>query len=223
MGDRKACIRFGVMIGENRERRVEWRRLHPRILVVGALSASPQKRHHILGPAFLPAFILCRIVDQITRLYSAAYLRAPARVLNGRRSKYLQRLPIGTDDADLEPSKAIQVLDVHYQHRHAPFSLLAGSSIVPLNQFRVIFATADKRTKSEDEKSWTDRPTRRVQRLKPALLLLAGGRRRNVGRGSSCCVHESGDQDRCHARRSPAAGPPIPSRSSPLSNAASNR
>jgi hypothetical protein len=28
-GDRKACIRFGIMIGENRERHVEWRRAHP--------------------------------------------------------------------------------------------------------------------------------------------------------------------------------------------------
>jgi hypothetical protein len=28
-GDRKACIRFGIMIGENRERHVEWRRSHP--------------------------------------------------------------------------------------------------------------------------------------------------------------------------------------------------
>ena len=28
-GDRKACVRFGIMIGENRERHVEWRRLHP--------------------------------------------------------------------------------------------------------------------------------------------------------------------------------------------------
>jgi hypothetical protein len=28
-GDRKACIRFGIMIGENRERHAEWRRHHP--------------------------------------------------------------------------------------------------------------------------------------------------------------------------------------------------
>ena len=28
-GDRKACIRFGILIGENRERHAEWRRLHP--------------------------------------------------------------------------------------------------------------------------------------------------------------------------------------------------
>jgi len=28
-GDRRACVRFGIMIGENRERHVEWRRLHP--------------------------------------------------------------------------------------------------------------------------------------------------------------------------------------------------
>lgn len=28
-GDRKACIRFGIMIGENRERHAEWRRQHP--------------------------------------------------------------------------------------------------------------------------------------------------------------------------------------------------
>jgi hypothetical protein len=28
-GDRKACIRFGIMIGENRERHTEWRRSHP--------------------------------------------------------------------------------------------------------------------------------------------------------------------------------------------------
>jgi hypothetical protein len=28
-GDRKACIRFGIMIGESRERHAEWRRSHP--------------------------------------------------------------------------------------------------------------------------------------------------------------------------------------------------
>jgi len=28
-GDRKACVRFGIMIGENRERHAEWRRAHP--------------------------------------------------------------------------------------------------------------------------------------------------------------------------------------------------
>jgi hypothetical protein len=28
-GDRKACIRFGIMIGENRERHAEWRHADP--------------------------------------------------------------------------------------------------------------------------------------------------------------------------------------------------
>ena len=28
-GDRKACIRFGILIGQNQERHAEWRRLHP--------------------------------------------------------------------------------------------------------------------------------------------------------------------------------------------------
>ena len=28
-GDRKACIRFGMILGENRARHAEWRRLHP--------------------------------------------------------------------------------------------------------------------------------------------------------------------------------------------------
>jgi hypothetical protein len=28
-GDRRACVRFGIMIGENRERVAEWRRSHP--------------------------------------------------------------------------------------------------------------------------------------------------------------------------------------------------
>ena len=28
-GDRRACVRFGILIGENRERHAEWRRLHP--------------------------------------------------------------------------------------------------------------------------------------------------------------------------------------------------
>jgi hypothetical protein len=28
-GDRQACIRFGFMLGEARERRADWRRLHP--------------------------------------------------------------------------------------------------------------------------------------------------------------------------------------------------
>jgi hypothetical protein len=28
-GDRRACVRFGIMIGENRERHQEWRRAHP--------------------------------------------------------------------------------------------------------------------------------------------------------------------------------------------------
>ena len=27
-GDRKACIRFGIMLGENRERHAEWRKHH---------------------------------------------------------------------------------------------------------------------------------------------------------------------------------------------------
>jgi hypothetical protein len=27
-GDRKACVRFGIMIGESRERHAEWRRSH---------------------------------------------------------------------------------------------------------------------------------------------------------------------------------------------------
>ena len=27
-GDRKACIRFGIMLGENRGRHAEWRRMH---------------------------------------------------------------------------------------------------------------------------------------------------------------------------------------------------
>ena len=28
-GDRRACVRFGIIIGENRERRAQWRREHP--------------------------------------------------------------------------------------------------------------------------------------------------------------------------------------------------
>jgi hypothetical protein len=28
-GDRRACIRFGIIIGENRERRAQWRRENP--------------------------------------------------------------------------------------------------------------------------------------------------------------------------------------------------
>jgi hypothetical protein len=28
-GDRRACVRFGILIGENRERHAEWRRIHP--------------------------------------------------------------------------------------------------------------------------------------------------------------------------------------------------
>jgi hypothetical protein len=28
-GDRKACIRFGIMLGENKERHIEWRKTHP--------------------------------------------------------------------------------------------------------------------------------------------------------------------------------------------------
>jgi hypothetical protein len=27
-GDREACVRFGMMLGEMRERHAEWRRLH---------------------------------------------------------------------------------------------------------------------------------------------------------------------------------------------------
>jgi hypothetical protein len=27
-GDRRACVRFGIMLGENRARHAEWRRLH---------------------------------------------------------------------------------------------------------------------------------------------------------------------------------------------------
>ncbi len=29
LGDRGACVRFGILIGENRERREEWRHAHP--------------------------------------------------------------------------------------------------------------------------------------------------------------------------------------------------
>ena len=28
-GDRRACVRFGMILGENRERQAEWRRDHP--------------------------------------------------------------------------------------------------------------------------------------------------------------------------------------------------
>jgi hypothetical protein len=28
-GDRKACVQFGILIGQNQERHVEWRRSHP--------------------------------------------------------------------------------------------------------------------------------------------------------------------------------------------------
>jgi hypothetical protein len=28
-GDRRACVRLGILIGENRERRAGWRRDHP--------------------------------------------------------------------------------------------------------------------------------------------------------------------------------------------------
>ena len=28
-GDRRACVRFGIIIGENRERRAQWRRESP--------------------------------------------------------------------------------------------------------------------------------------------------------------------------------------------------
>jgi hypothetical protein len=27
-GDRRACVRFGILIGENRQRHADWRRLH---------------------------------------------------------------------------------------------------------------------------------------------------------------------------------------------------
>jgi hypothetical protein len=30
-GDRRACVRFGMILGENRERQAEWRREHPEI------------------------------------------------------------------------------------------------------------------------------------------------------------------------------------------------
>jgi hypothetical protein len=29
VGDRRACVRFGMVLGENRERHEEWRREHP--------------------------------------------------------------------------------------------------------------------------------------------------------------------------------------------------
>jgi len=28
-GDRRACVRFGIILGESRERHEEWRRMHP--------------------------------------------------------------------------------------------------------------------------------------------------------------------------------------------------
>jgi hypothetical protein len=30
-GDRRACVRLGVIIGENREHRADWRREHPEL------------------------------------------------------------------------------------------------------------------------------------------------------------------------------------------------
>jgi hypothetical protein len=30
-GDRRACVRLGIIIGEHRERREEWRRNHPEV------------------------------------------------------------------------------------------------------------------------------------------------------------------------------------------------
>lgn|SRR5262249_27330196 len=30
-GDRRACVRLGIIIGENRERRAQWRREHPEV------------------------------------------------------------------------------------------------------------------------------------------------------------------------------------------------
>jgi hypothetical protein len=30
-GDRRACVRFGIILGENRERQAEWRRQNPEI------------------------------------------------------------------------------------------------------------------------------------------------------------------------------------------------
>jgi hypothetical protein len=30
-GDRRACVRLGIIIGEHRERREEWRRQHPEV------------------------------------------------------------------------------------------------------------------------------------------------------------------------------------------------
>ena len=30
-GDRRACVRLGIIIGEHRERREEWRREHPEV------------------------------------------------------------------------------------------------------------------------------------------------------------------------------------------------
>jgi hypothetical protein len=30
-GDRRACVRFGMILGENRERQAEWRREHPEV------------------------------------------------------------------------------------------------------------------------------------------------------------------------------------------------
>ena len=30
-GDRRACVRFGIILGENRERQAEWRRENPEI------------------------------------------------------------------------------------------------------------------------------------------------------------------------------------------------
>jgi hypothetical protein len=32
-GDQRACIHFGMIVGENREHRAEWRREHPELFV----------------------------------------------------------------------------------------------------------------------------------------------------------------------------------------------
>ena len=30
-GERRACVRFGIILGENRQRQAEWRREHPEV------------------------------------------------------------------------------------------------------------------------------------------------------------------------------------------------
>jgi hypothetical protein len=53
-GDRRACVRLGIINGENRERRAAWRREHPDVFFYDETSDQPRRCEPNAGLIVLP-------------------------------------------------------------------------------------------------------------------------------------------------------------------------